>query len=97
MGRETYYVVGEGFLAVSVGGREAVEPPIAAAAVRAGAGPDTPAVPPFGFSRLGPKGVKKQLGEPNRKKVGGAMAVPEAGGRRSRPGSHTSVSSSTMT
>ena len=95
-GSESYYVIGEGLLSESVGGREAEEPPSTASARRAGAGPAA-AVPPFRFTRLGPKGVNKQLGEPNRKKIGGAMAVPRAGSRRSRPGSPTSASSSTMT
>ena len=39
----------------------------------AAAGADA-APPPFRFSRLGPKGINRQLGEPNRKKVGNAMA-----------------------
>jgi hypothetical protein len=71
-GSESYYVVGEGLLGESIGGRELrTDAPIIAAA--------TEAPPPFLFSRLGPKGANKQLGEPNRKKVGGAMAVGGGG------------------
>jgi hypothetical protein len=78
-GSESYYVIGEGLLSESVGGRElGDDPPIVAAAARAGAGPAA-APPPFRFSRLGPKGANKQLGEPNRKKIGGAMAVGGGG------------------
>jgi heme peroxidase len=78
-GSESYYVIGEGLLGESVGGRDlGDEPPIVAAAARAGAATDSVA-PPFRFSRLGPKGLNKQLGEANRKKVGLAMAVPSGG------------------
>ena len=31
--------------------------------------------PPFRFSRMGPNGANKQLGTPNRKKIGAAMTV----------------------
>ena len=86
-GSESYYVIGEGLLSESVGGREAEDPPIAASARRAGAGPAA-AVPPFRFSRLGPKGANKQLGEPNRKKVGAAMAV-SGGGQSQIPAGFT--------
>ncbi len=79
-GSETYYVEGEGLLGESVGGRDKNEPAIVAAAAAAGTGVEAP--PPFRFSRLGPKGVNRQLGEPNRKKVGAAMAV--AGGGKSQ-------------
>ena len=84
-GSESYYVIGEGLLSESVGGRElGDDPPIVAAAARRGAGPAA-AAPPFRFSRLGPKGANKQLGEPNRKKIGGAMAVG-GGGAVAGPG-----------
>ena len=36
------------------------------------------AVPPFRFSRMGPKGTGKQLGEPNRRKIAEAMTVTNA-------------------
>src|SRR5215211_5205323 len=76
-GSESYYVIGEGLLGESVGGRETGDdPPIVAAAAVAGAADGTP---PFRFSRLGPKGVNRQLGEPNLKKVGAAMAVAGGG------------------
>jgi hypothetical protein len=57
-GSESYFVVGEGLLGESVGGRtlEVAE-----------------AAPPFRFSRMGPHGQDVQLGEPNRKKIGAAM------------------------
>jgi hypothetical protein len=84
-GSETYYVIGEGFLGESVGGRDTGdEPPIVAAAARAAAA-DTPA---FRFSRLGPKGRNRQLGEPNREKIGAAMAVA-AGGQSQIPAGFT--------
>jgi hypothetical protein len=51
-----------------VGGRNG-----AGAAAIAAAAAD--AAPPFRFSRMGPKGVNRQLGEPNRKKVGNKMAA----------------------
>src|SRR5215217_2144060 len=77
-GSESYFVIGEGLLSESVGGRENGEaPPIVAAAADASGG-----APPFRFSRLGPKGLNRQLGEGNRKKVGAAMAV--AGGGQSQ-------------
>jgi hypothetical protein len=87
-GSESYYVIGEGLLSESVGGRETGEdPPIVAEAARAGAGPAA-APPPFRFSRLGPKGVNRQLGEPNRKRVGAAMAV-SGGGQSQVPAGFT--------
>jgi hypothetical protein len=86
-GSESYYVIGEGLLSTSIGGRDGgPEPPIVAAAA-AGAGSDA-ITPPFRFSRLGPKGVNKQLGEPNRKKLGEAMAVA-AGGASQVPSGFT--------
>ena len=36
--------------------------------------------PPFRFSRMGPNGAGKQLGEPNRKKIGEAMTAAAAAG-----------------
>ena len=62
-GSESYSVLGEGLLTESVGGRE---PTLAAA--------EEEQVPPFRFSRMGPKGTERQLGEPNRMKIGNAMA-----------------------
>ena len=51
-GSESYFVLGEGLLGESEGGRATL-----AAAPRA--------APPFRFSRMGPAGVGRQLGEPN--------------------------------
>jgi len=58
--RETYFVVGEGTL-------DAPEPP-AGFAVETAAATDLRA---FRFSRMGPKG--RQLGDPNRRRIAGAM------------------------
>jgi hypothetical protein len=63
-GSESYFVVGEGLLGEALGGR----PPTLAAAVEA-------AVPKFRFSRMGPKGSGKQLGEPNRRRIAEGMTV----------------------
>jgi len=57
-GSESYFVVGEGLLSDSGAGRA-----VATAA----------AAPPFRFSRMGPKGTGRQLGEPNRRKLGQLM------------------------
>ena len=70
-GSESYYVLGEGLLAESEGGRSHT----LAAATEA-------ATPPFRFSRMGPNGVNRQLGLPNLRKIGAAMAQgggPQAG------------------
>ena len=73
-GSESYYVVGEGLLTESIGGREDdVEATIAG--VRAAAS----ATAPFRFSRMGPKGNGKQLGEPNLIKIGREMAAGGGG------------------
>jgi hypothetical protein len=86
-GSESYYVIGEGLLDESVGGRTGSEngaaPAIAAArTATAGTAATAAATPPFRFSRMGPKGVGKQLGEGARKKLGAAMA--RAGGGQSQ-------------
>jgi Animal haem peroxidase len=70
-GSESYFVVGEGLLTESAGGRE---PTLAVASAVA--------APPFRFSRMGPKGTGRQLGEPNRKRLGSLMAA--GGGGTSR-------------
>src|ERR1051326_2053018 len=59
-GFESYYVIGEGLL--GEGGR-ARQPQTATAA------------PPFRFSRMGPSGVGRQLGDPNLRKIAAAMTV----------------------
>ncbi len=63
-GSESYFVLGEGLLAESLGGREATLSREMEAVV-----------PQFRFSRMGPKGTGKQLGEPNRRKIGEAMTA----------------------
>ena len=41
--------------------------------------PPRAAAPPFRFSRMGPRGISRQLGEPNRKKIGVAMTAGGGG------------------
>jgi Animal haem peroxidase len=67
-GSETYYVLGEGLLGESLGGRERTLARTAEAAT-----------PPFRFSRMGPKGAGKQIPEGTRKALGEAMAVAGGG------------------
>jgi hypothetical protein len=62
-GSESYFVVGEGLLGESGEGRDAAR---AVASLSA--------APPFRFSRMGPKGTGRQLGEPNLRKLGELMA-----------------------
>ena len=59
-GSESYFVIGEGLLGEGAGSRTLA---LALAA------------PPFRFSRLGPSGINRQLGEPNRKKIAEAMVA----------------------
>jgi hypothetical protein len=61
-GSESYFVLGEGLLTESVGGRDRT----------LSARLETEA-PPFRFSRMGPNGRGRQLGEGNREKIGNAM------------------------
>jgi Animal haem peroxidase len=61
-GSETFFVLGEGLLGEAVGGRE---PRLATAA----------AAPAFRFSRMGPKGTRRQLPEANLKRLGNAMTA----------------------
>jgi hypothetical protein len=68
-GSETFFVLGEGLLGEAVGGRQ----PRLATAARA---------PAFRFSRLGPKGTRRQLPEANLRRVGDAMT---AGGGQPSP------------
>jgi Animal haem peroxidase len=70
-GSETYFIIDEGLLGESVGGRERTLAPTAEAQVA-----------PFRFSRMGPRGTQRQLSESNLKKVGGVMAG--GGGRESQ-------------
>jgi hypothetical protein len=67
-GAESYYVVGEGLLGESGEGRDSAR--VAASAA---------AAPPFRFSRMGPKGTGRQLGESNRRKLGVLMAAGGGG------------------
>jgi Animal haem peroxidase len=69
-GFESYFVEDEGLLAEAGEGREAA---VATAATAAGA------VPPFRFSRMGPKGQGKQLGEPNQRAIARAMTAGGGG------------------
>jgi Animal haem peroxidase len=73
-GSESYFVVGEGLLTESVGGRDGDAGGMRIAATTAAA-----SAPPFRFSRMGPKGINRQLGEPNRKKLGNEMAAGGGG------------------
>ena len=66
-GSESYFVLGEGLLGEALGGRDG---DIAFATADA-----ADAVPPFRFSRMGPKGSGKQLAEPNRRKIAQAMTA----------------------
>ncbi|HKG38943.1 MAG TPA: heme peroxidase family protein [Conexibacter sp.] len=65
-GSQSFFVIGEGLLGESAGGRDAPQVAIAALAARA--------APPFRFSRMGPNGRGHQLGESLRKRLGNAMA-----------------------
>src|SRR4029078_230994 len=63
-GSESYFIIGEGLLGESLDGRVQT----LSAAVEQG-------VPPFRFSRMGPKGTGKQLGEPTRRSIAEAMTA----------------------
>jgi hypothetical protein len=62
-GQESYFVIGEGLLSESGDGRARA----AASAAKA--------APPFRFSRMGPKGTGKQLGQGARERLGALMAA----------------------
>ena len=84
-GSESYFVVGEGLLDESVGGRVS---PLEAAA----------AAPPFRFSRMGPRGAGVQLPRGRAQEARQRDDRRAAAERRgSRPASPTSASSSTTT
>jgi heme peroxidase len=68
-GSESYFVIGEGLLGETVGGRD-----------RTLAAPQEALVPPFRFSRMGPSGLKHQIGEPSRRRTADAMATGGAVG-----------------
>jgi hypothetical protein len=65
-GSESYYVIGEGLLDESIGGRART----LAAATEA-------ATPPFRFTRMGPRG--RALGEQNRRRIANAMTTGGGG------------------
>jgi Animal haem peroxidase len=67
-GSESYFVIGEGLLGESVGGRE---PSLSTGAESS--------APPFRFSRMGPKGAGRQLTRANRKSASKAMVVGGGG------------------
>jgi hypothetical protein len=67
-GSESYFVLGEGLLTESEGGRERALP-----------GEVESRAVPFRFSRMGPSGIGKQLGDPLRRKLARAMAVGGGG------------------
>jgi len=75
---ESYYIVDEGLLVVSAGGRNGGPPEgeISRRRVEADIAADGP---PFRFSRMGPRGIGRQLGDPNRKRLGNAMAAGGGG------------------
>jgi len=62
-GSESYFVIGEGLLGESMEGRDS---PVVATVAGVTA-------PPFRFSRMGPRGVNRQLGAPNRRRIANAM------------------------
>src|SRR3954469_14321601 len=68
-GAESYFIVGEGLVDESLGGR--AKPQLTAAGA-----------PPFRFSRMGPHGTGKQLGDPARR--GRADLMAAGGGAASR-------------
>lgn len=70
-GSESYFVLGEGLLTESVGGRE-----------RTLAAVEEAQVPAFRFSRMGPKGTRRQLSEAARRTLGQAMAAGGGGASR---------------
>jgi hypothetical protein len=72
-GSESYFVLGEGSSPTASGGRELT---LAAA--------EEDQVPPFRFSRMGPKGTQRQLRESNREKIADAMTARADGGRESQ-------------
>jgi Animal haem peroxidase len=73
-GSESYFVIGEGLLTESGDGRDG---DAVAARVASAAAADV--TPPFRFSRMGPRGVDRQLGEGIRQKVAREMAAGGGG------------------
>ncbi len=67
-GSESYFVIGEGLLGETVGGR-----------ARTLSAAEEALVPPFRFSRMGPSGSGHQLPEANRRRLGEAIVVGGGG------------------
>ena len=65
-GSESYFVVGEGLLGETVGGRDRTLETAREAQA-----------PPFRFSRMGPSGANRQLSEALNRKLGQAMSNAE--------------------
>ena len=78
-GSESYFVLGEGLLIESQGGRRGTEPAFTTATARTTATVARAAVtaPPFRFSRIGPKGA--QLSQATMEKLAIAMTAGDAG------------------
>lgn len=76
-GSESYFVIGEGILAESVGGRNRTLARTAEAQA-----------PPFRFSRMGPNGGQRQLSDSARRRLGDAM-TSGGGGSSQIPASFT--------
>jgi hypothetical protein len=75
-GSESYFVIGEGLLSESIGGRDSGDGGARIASATATA---ADATPPFRFSRMGPNGSGKQIGEGVALKVGREMAAGGGG------------------
>src|SRR5687768_16903442 len=67
-GSESFFIEGEGPLGETVGGRDRTLAPAVEAQV-----------PLFRFSRMGPRGTRRQLSEANLKRIGNAMAAGGGG------------------
>jgi hypothetical protein len=83
-GSESYFVLGEGLLSESGEGRDgsaaaATASTASASATAASVTASAASVPAFRFTRMGPKGINRQLGEPNRKKIAREMAAGGGG------------------
>ena len=78
---ESYFVIGEGLLTESAGGRDDSDGAARIASASATAADATPA---FRFSRMGPSGTGRQPGEGIRKKAANEMAA--GGGTTPREG-----------
>jgi hypothetical protein len=76
-GSESYFVIGEGLLGETGGGRD-----------RTLAAAEEAVVPPFRFSRMGPSGSGRQLPEANRRRLGEAI-VGGGGGASQIPAGFT--------